>query len=167
MRNSTLLPLAAALALTGCTGTLWNTEPTAVPTPDAELTPAEPVTPAQPTAGETAEQPASTPDQPANQQISQSANQPAGDEVARLGAYSDYQVLDPEHRDVFSAATRGTKAQNLRPQSVAIQVVNGLNYKYLCTSEDGRTRYAVIIHRPLPHSGEPSSLVSVDELPAE
>ena len=65
------------------------------------------------------------------------------------------------------AATRGTKAQNLRPQSVAIQVVNGLNYKYLCTSEDGRTRYAVIIHRPLPHSGEPSSLVSVDELPAE
>lgn len=167
MRNTTLLPLAAALALTGCTGTLWNTEPTAVPTPAAELTPAEPVTPAQPATGETAEQPASTPDQPANQQISESANQPASDEVARLGAYSDYQVLDPEHRDVFSAATRGTKAQNLRPQSVAIQVVNGLNYKYLCTSEDGRTRYAVIIHRPLPHSGEPSSLVSVDELPAE
>ena len=163
MRNSTLLPLAAALALTGCTGTLWNTEPTAVPTPAAELTPAEPVTPAQPTAGETAEQPASTPDQPANQPTSGEA---AG-EPALVGAYSDYQVLDPEHRDVFSAATRGTKAQNLRPQSVAIQVVNGLNYKYLCTSEDGRTRYAVIIHRPLPHSGEPSSLVSVDELPAE
>ena len=163
MRNSTLLPLAAALALTGCTGTLWNTEPTAVPTPAAELTPAEPVTPAQPTAGETAEQPAATPDQPANQPTSGEA---AG-EPALVGAYSDYQVLDPEHRDVFSAATRGTKAQNLRPQSVAIQVVNGLNYKYLCTSEDGRTRYAVIIHRPLPHSGEPSSLVSVDELPAE
>ena len=163
MRNSTLLPLAAALALTGCTGTLWNTEPTAVPTPAAELTPAEPVTPAQPTAGETAEQPASTPDQPANQPTSGEA---AG-EPALVGAYSDYQVLDPEHRDVFSAATRGTKAQNLRPQSVAIQVVNGLNYKYLCTSEDGRTRYAVVIHRPLPHSGEPSSLVSVDELPAE
>lgn len=164
MRNTTLLPLAAALALTGCTGTLWNTEPTAVPTPAAELVPA---TPAQPAPAEAAEQPAATPDQPANQQISESANQPASDEVARLGAYSDYQVLDPEHRDVFSAATRGTKAQNLRPQSVAIQVVNGLNYKYLCTSEDGRTRYAVIIHRPLPHSGEPSSLVSVDELPAE
>ena len=163
MRNSTLLPLAAALALTGCTGTLWNTEPTAVPTPAAELTPAEPVTPAQPTPGETAEQPAATPDQPANQPTSGEA---AG-EPALVGAYSDYQVLDPEHRDVFSAATRGTKAQNLRPQSVAIQVVNGLNYKYLCTSEDGRTRYAVIIHRPLPHSGEPSSLVSVDELPAE
>lgn len=163
MRNTTLLPLAAALALTGCTGTLWNTEPTAVPTPAAELTPAEPVTPAQPATGETAEQPASTPDQPANQPTSGEA---AG-EPALVGAYSDYQVLDPEHRDVFSAATRGTKAQNLRPQSVAIQVVNGLNYKYLCTSEDGRTRYAVIIHRPLPHSGEPSSLVSVDELPAE
>ena len=163
MRNTTLLPLAAALALTGCTGTLWNTEPTAVPTPAAELTPAEPVTPAQPATGETAEQPASTPDQPANQPTSGEA---VG-EPALVGAYSDYQVLDPEHRDVFSAATRGTKAQNLRPQSVAIQVVNGLNYKYLCTSEDGRTRYAVIIHRPLPHSGEPSSLVSVDELPAE
>lgn len=163
MRNTTLLPLAAALALTGCTGTLWNTEPTAVPTPAAELTPAEPVTPAQPATGETAEQPASTPDQPANQPTSGEA---AG-EPALVGAYSDYQVLDPEHRDVFSAATRGTKAQNLRPQSVAIQVVNGLNYKYLCTSEDGRTRYAVVIHRPLPHSGEPSSLVSVDELPAE
>lgn len=163
MRNSTLLPLAAALALTGCTGTLWNTEPTAVPTPAVELTPAQPVTPAQPATGETAEQPASTPDQPANQPTSGEA---AG-EPALVGAYSDYQVLDPEHRDVFSAATRGTKAQNLRPQSVATQVVNGLNYKYLCTSEDGRTRYAVIIHRPLPHSGEPSSLVSVDELPAE
>ena len=112
---------------------------------------------------EAAEQPAATPDQPANQPTSGKA---AG-EPALVGAYSDYQVLDPEHRDVFSAATRGTKAQNLRPQSVAIQVVNGLNYKYLCTSEDGRTRYAVVIHRPLPHSGEPSSLVSVDELPAE
>lgn len=160
MRNTTLLPLAAALALTGCTGTLWNTDPSAVPTPAAELVPA---TPAQPAPAEAAEQPAATPDQPANQPTSGEA---AG-EPALVGAYSDYQVLDPEHRDVFSAATRGTKAQNLRPQSVAIQVVNGLNYKYLCTSEDGRTRYAVVIHRPLPHSGEPSSLVSVDELPAE
>ena len=107
MRNTTLLPLAAALALTGCTGTLWNTEPTAVPTPAAELVPA---TPAQPAPAEAAEQPAATPDQPANQPTSGEA---AG-EPALVGAYSDYQVLDPEHRDVFSAATRGTKAQNLR-----------------------------------------------------
>ena len=161
MRNSTLLPLAAALALTGCTGTLWNTEPTAVPTPAVELTPAQPVTPAQPSGGEAAKE------QKPEVAPAQAANQPEADEAALVGAYSDYQVLDPEHRDVFAAATRGTKAQNLRPQSVATQVVNGLNYKYLCTSEDGRTRYAVIIHRPLPHSGEPSSLVSVDELPAE
>ncbi len=166
MRNTTLLPLAAALALTGCTGTLWNTEPTAVPTPAAELTPAEPVTPAQPAPGETAQQ-GSGAEPHQESQASKLPSLQASDGEAIVGAYSDYQVLDPEHRDVFSAATRGTKAQNLRPQSVAIQVVNGLNYKYLCTSEDGRTRYAVIIHRPLPHSGEPSSLVSVDELPAE
>lgn len=166
MRNTTLLPLAAALALTGCTGTLWNTEPTAVPTPAAELTPAEPVTPAQPATGETA-QPGRGAEPHQESQASKLPSLQTSDGEAIVGAYSDYQVLDPEHRDVFSAATRGTKAQNLRPQSVAIQVVNGLNYKYLCTSEDGRTRYAVIIHRPLPHSGEPSSLVSVDELPAE
>lgn len=162
MRNFTLLPLAAALALTGCTGTLWNTEPAATPIPAVELTPATPVTPP------TAEQPGRGAEPRQESQASKLPSlQTSSGEAALVGAYSDYQVLDPEHRDVFTAATRGTKAQNLRPQSVAIQVVNGLNYKYLCTSEDGRTRYAVIIHRPLPHTGEPSKLISVNELPAE
>ncbi len=82
------------------------------------------------------------------------------------GAYSEQIALDPEQRDVFLAATRDSEARNLRPLTVATQVVAGLNYDFRCVSEDGRRRYAVIIHRPLPQTGEPPRVVSLRELSA-
>ena len=154
MRNTTLLPLAAALALTGCATFVPDpaTPPAADPTPaEAIPAPAADPTPTPPTEA--------TPTHTATDFI------PVAQPTPAVGAYSDYTVLDPEKRDVFTAATRGTKAQNLRPVAVATQVVNGLNYDFRCKSEDGRYRYSVIIHRPLPKSGEPSRLISITELP--
>ena len=81
-------------------------------------------------------------------------------------AYSEHIAPDPEQRDVFTAATRDSEARNLRPLTVATQVVNGLNYDFRCVSEDGRRRYSVIIHRPLPQSGEEPRIVSIRELSA-
>lgn len=84
----------------------------------------------------------------------------------KVGAYSEHIAPDPEQRDVFAAATRGSEARNLRPLTVATQIVNGLNYDFRCVSEDGRRRYSVIIHRPLPQSGEAPRVVSIRELSA-
>lgn len=84
----------------------------------------------------------------------------------KVGAYSEHIAPDPEQRDVFTAATRDSEARNLRPLTVATQVVNGLNYDFRCVSEDGRRRYSVIIHRPLPQSGEEPRIVSIRELSA-
>ena len=74
-------------------------------------------------------------------------------------------ALDPEQRDVYAAATRDSEAHTLRPRTVAVQVVNGLNYDFRCLGEDGR-RYSVIIHRPLPQSGQGPRVISIRELPA-
>lgn len=85
--------------------------------------------------------------------------------VPAPGAYSAQAALDPEQRDVYAAATRDSEAHTLRPRTVAVQVVNGLNYDFRCLGEDGR-RYSVIIHRPLPQSGQGPRVISIRELPA-
>ena len=141
MRSLPLLLLA--LTLCGCAALCPRADQAPEP---AECTPASEAPAAQPATAAPAAQPASE-------------AQPAP------GAYSAQAALDPEQRDVYTAATRDSEARTLRPRTVAVQVVNGLNYDFRCLSEDGRRRYSVIIHRPLPQSGQDPRVISIRELP--
>ena len=85
---------------------------------------------------------------------------------AKVGAYSEQIAIDPEQRDVFVEATKESEARALRPLTVATQVVAGLNYDFRCVSADGLRRYSVVIHRPLPQTGETPRVVSIRELSA-
>ncbi len=92
------------------------------------------------------------------------AEPPAAPVPARpVGGYSEFLAPEPEQRDVFAKATRGTEAEAFRPQSVATQVVAGTNYDFLCVAPDGLRTFHVLVFRPLPHTGEPPRLVSVRE----
>ena len=144
MRSLPLLLLA--LTLCGCAALCPRADQAPEP---AECTPAPEAPAAQPATAAPAAQPASE----------APAAQPAP------GAYSAQAALDPEQRDVYTAATRDSEARTLRPRTVAVQVVNGLNYDFRCLSEDGRRRYSVIIHRPLPQSGQDPRVISIRELP--
>ncbi len=145
MRSLPLLPLA--LTLCGCAALCPRADQ--APEPAQCPAPAEAETPAPET---TAQPPATAP-------------APEPQPVPAPGAYSAQAALDPEQRDVYTAATRDSEARTLRPRTVAVQVVNGLNYDFRCLSEDGRRRYSVIIHRPLPHSGQAPRVISIRELP--
>lgn len=146
MRSLPLLPLA--LTLCGCAALCPRADQAPEP---AECTPASEAPAAQPAPEAPAAQPATA--------------APAPEAQPAPGAYSAQAALDPEQRDVYTAATRDSEARTLRPRTVAVQVVNGLNYDFRCLSEDGRRRYSVIIHRPLPQSGQDPRVISIRELP--
>ena len=143
--RSPLFLLPIALALGGCAALC--------PVPDEAPAPAE--VPAPVERPVEAEPQAPVQEAPAAQDVP----------VPAPGAYSAQAALDPEQRDVYAAATRDSEAHTLRPRTVAVQVVNGLNYDFRCLGEDGR-RYSVIIHRPLPQSGQGPRVISIRELPA-
>lgn len=84
-------------------------------------------------------------------------------EAHPVGAFSDFLAPEPEQRDVFAKATKGTEAESLRPEAVATQVVSGTNYDFRCVSPDGRRTFSVRIFRPLPHTGQAPRLISVHE----
>lgn len=87
----------------------------------------------------------------------------APEEERPVGAFSDFLAPEPEQRDVFAKATKGTEAESLRPEAVATQVVVGTNYDFRCVSSDGHRTFGVRIFRPLPHTGQAPRLISVRE----
>lgn len=82
------------------------------------------------------------------------------------GGFTEQRSLAAEDSAVFTAATAKDYAYlNLKPLSVATQVVAGTNYLFYCTMQafgGGEENVQVKIFRPLPGRGEPQ-LVSVDK----
>lgn len=82
----------------------------------------------------------------------------AGDIAAQeqvCGGYSNPQQLSQEESEMFYALVKDEKTE-FTPLSVSRQVVNGTNYKFLCTFRDPEGNSGscfVIIYKPL--NGEP------------
>lgn len=74
------------------------------------------------------------------------------------GAYTGYRALTDEDVRIFDATYNNEL--KLKPQSVATQVVAGLNYRFICTDESGND-IKVVIFKPLPNQGE-ARVVSVE-----
>lgn len=72
------------------------------------------------------------------------------DERYMTGAYGDYHELDDEAKQLFADTYDDTLV--LTPQSVATQVVAGLNYRFVCTDPEGQV-VRVVIYQPLPGQG--------------
>lgn len=68
------------------------------------------------------------------------------------GAYADHRALNEDDRKLFEQ-TYMYKTK-LTPQSVATQVVAGMNYSFICTDDSGN-EVKVVIFKPLPDHGSP------------
>jgi flavodoxin len=79
-----------------------------------------------------------------------------------MGGFSEQRPLTAEDSAVFAAATKDYAYLQLKPLSVATQVVAGTNYLFLCTTSGFNrppTETMVKIFRPLPGRGEPELIV--------
>lgn len=78
-----------------------------------------------------------------------------------MGGFSEQRPLGAEDSTVFAQATREYAYLNLKPLSVATQVVAGTNYLFVCEMKafgGAATQTNVKIFRPLPGRGEPELL---------
>ncbi len=85
------------------------------------------------------------------------------------GAYTEMRALTPEDKAVFDEAMQGLVGVTYTPDSVATQVVNGTNYKFLCkavtaTREPMTYAAEVVVYKPLPQSGGQAVLTSIVRL---
>lgn len=81
------------------------------------------------------------------------------------GGFSEQRPLVAEDSAVFATATKDYAYLNLKPLSVATQVVAGTNFMFLCTMQafgGGEESVQVKVFRPLPGRGDPQ-LISVDK----
>lgn len=69
-----------------------------------------------------------------------------------VGAYADFRSITDDEMQLFRSAY--THKANLKPQSVATQVVAGTNYKFICTDNSDNV-IKVIVFNPLPNQGDP------------
>ena len=72
-----------------------------------------------------------------------------------VGGFTEYRDITEEELAMFNSVL-GKGEQEIIPQKVATQVVNGINYKFFCDSKDGYnlTRCEVTIYKPI--DGEPT-----------
>lgn len=85
------------------------------------------------------------------------------------GSYTAMRAVTAEDKAVFDEAMRGFAGVTYTPDSVATQVVNGTNYKFLCqartaTREPMTFRAEVIVYKPLPQSGGQAVITSIVRL---
>lgn len=81
------------------------------------------------------------------------------------GGFSEQRPLAAEDSAVFATATKDYAYLNLKPLSVATQVVAGTNFMFSCTMQafgGGEESVQVKVFRPLPGRGDPQ-LISVDK----
>ena len=71
-----------------------------------------------------------------------------------VGGFTEYRDITEEELAMFNHVI-GKGEDEIIPQKVATQVVNGINYKFFCDSKDGYnlTRCEVTIYKPV--NGEP------------
>lgn len=76
------------------------------------------------------------------------------------GGYTQQRNLTKQDKQLFKNTYKGK--DNLTPISVATQVVNGTNYKFICKDKHGK-KVTVIIYQSLPHQGSKSKVVSINK----
>ena len=85
------------------------------------------------------------------------------------GGYTAMRVPTAEDKAVFDEAMKGLAGVTYTPDSVATQIVNGTNYKFLCTArtaarEPMTYRAEAVVYKPLPQSGGQAVLTSIVRL---
>ena len=76
------------------------------------------------------------------------------------GGYTQQRNLTKQDKQLFKNTYNGKGKDKLTPISVATQVVNGTNYKFICKDKYGK-KVTVIIYQSLPHMGSKSKIVSI------
>lgn len=76
------------------------------------------------------------------------------------GGYTQQRPLDDAERALFRSVTAGMTGVSYTPESVATQVVAGMNYRFVCTAtsttlQPETYRAEIIVYRPLPGQGDP------------
>lgn len=77
------------------------------------------------------------------------------------GGYTQQRNLTKQEKQFFKNTYNGKGKDKLTPISVATQVVNGTNYKFICKDKHGK-KVTVIIYQSLPHMGSKSKVVSIN-----
>lgn len=70
------------------------------------------------------------------------------------GGYTSQRELTQEDSLFFEKVVSNTEHKELTPQSVATQVVAGINFHFICIDKSNNKKYNVIIYKPLPGQGE-------------
>lgn len=76
-----------------------------------------------------------------------------------VGGYTQQRNLTKQDKQIFKKTYNGK--EKLTPISVATQVVNGTNYKFICKDKHGK-KVTVIIYQSLTHMGSKSKVVSIN-----
>lgn len=76
------------------------------------------------------------------------------------GSYTEMRAVTAADKAVFDEATRGLVGVTYTPDSVATQIVNGTNYKFICkavtaTREPETYRAEVIVYKPVKNEESP------------
>lgn len=110
---------------------------------------------------------------PANAAPAETNAAPAADNAPAkvLGAYSRMRALTAEDKAVFDEAVGAIIGVSYKPDSVATQLVNGTNYRFLCNAEimtNPRRKFTaeVTVYRPLPNSGGRPIVTSIRQIGA-
>ena len=82
------------------------------------------------------------------------------------GSYTAMRVPTAEDKAVFDEAMKGLAGVTYTPDSVATQIVNGTNYKFLCEGETStnppmKFDAEVIVHQPLPLAGDKPYITAI------
>lgn len=85
------------------------------------------------------------------------------------GAYTAQREVTNEDLEIFDEAMQGLVGVRYTPRTVATQVVNGTNYKFICeavaaTNPSQTYRAEVVIYKPLPATGEKALLMSITRI---
>lgn len=70
------------------------------------------------------------------------------------GGYTAQRDLTHEDSLFFENVVSKTEYKDLSPQSVATQVVAGINFNFVCIEKSNGKKCNVIIYKPLPGQGE-------------
>lgn len=77
------------------------------------------------------------------------------------GGYTTQRELTHDDSLFFENVVSNTEYKELMPQSVATQVVAGINFHFVCIDKTNK-KFNVIIYKPLPGQGD-ATITSVEE----
>lgn len=81
-------------------------------------------------------------------------------EQSLCGGYTEQRALTDDERQLFEEVTRGLDGIDYTPESVATQVVAGINYRFICTAKTLTPKpetyqTEITVYKPLPGQGDP------------